>query len=247
MRVRGLDIRVVEGQSISDADVAMMWELRGRFMALKPEVRPRDDQDLFAAWVRAPGATMAIARDGAGVIQVYIDMNGRVVEHRGRKHLLLYSNLVFASEAYRNHPAFVLGNLLNLASHLWRHKTTRVLLLAGLYPPSFVAAARTFPRTWVAGEPDVPPLAAELVDAHAPVFFGASWLPEQRLLRMRTIPEEFVPSSPITAAILRRYERRNPRWREGFALLNVTPLTISNVLGCVRLALRRALGLGRAR
>lgn len=243
MKLRGLDIRVVEGARLSDADIDGMYGLRARFMALKPEVRPEDDRALFAAWLRAPGATVAIARDRE--IQVFIEMNSRVVEHGGRKHLLLYSNLVFASEAYRNHPAYVLGNLGNLAAHLRRHPTTRALLFTALYPPSFVAAVRTFPTNWVAGEPELPPEAAELVDTFVPTIFGASWWPERRLVRMRTIPQPYTPSSPITAAILQRYEARNPDWRDGFAVLNVTPLTLGNVIGCINLTMRRVLGRGR--
>lgn len=245
MRVRGLDIRILDGARLSDADIDGMWALRARFMALKPDVRPEDDRALFAAWLRAPGATMAVARDRAGDIQAFIEMNSRVVEHDGRKHLLLYSNLVFASEAYRNHPAYVLGNLGNLAVHLRRHPTTRALLFTALYPPSFVAAVRTFPTNWVAGEPELPPEAAEMVDTFVPTIFGASWWPERRLVRMRTIPQPYRPSSPTTTAILQRYEQQNPDWRDGFAVLNVTPLTLGNVIGCINLATRRALGLGR--
>lgn len=242
MKLRGLDIRVREGSRLSDADIDGMYGLRARFMALRPEVRPEDDRALFAAWLRAPGATVAIARDRAGEIQVFIEMTSRVVEHSGREHLLLYSNLVFASAAYRNHPAYVLGNLGNLAVHLRRHPTTRALLFSALYPPSFVAAVRTFPNNWVAGEPELPAEAAELVDTFVPTIFGDSWWPERRLVRMRTIPQPYTPSSPITAAILKRYEAQNPDWRDGFAVLNVTPLTLGNVIGCINLALRRALG-----
>lgn len=245
MKLRGLDIRIVEGARLRDADIDGMYGLRARFMALKPEVCPENDRALFAAWLRAPGATVAIARDRAGEIQVFIEMNSRVVEHGGRKHLLLYANLVFASEAYRNHPAYVLGNLGNLAVHLRRHPTTRALLFTALYPPSFVAAVRTFPTNWVAGEPELPAEAAELVDTFVPTIFGASWWPERRLVRMRTIPQPYAPSSPVTTAILQRYEARNPDWRDGFAVLNVTPLTLGNVIGCINLTMRRALGLGR--
>jgi len=245
MKIRGLDIRVVEGARLSDADIDAMYALRARFMDLKPDVRPDDDRALFAAWLRAPGATLALARDRDREVQVFIEMNSRVVEHKGRKHLLLYANLVFASEAYRNHPAYILGNLGNLAVHLRRHPTTRALLFTALYPPSFVAAVRTFPTNWVAGEPELPTEAAELVDTFVPTLFGASWWPERRLVRMRTLPQPYTPSSPVTAAILQRYERHNPDWRDGFAVLNVTPLTLGNVFGCINLAARRALGLGR--
>lgn len=97
---------------------------------------------------------------------------------------------------------------------------------------------RTFPTNWVAGEPELPTEAAELVDTFVPTLFGASWWPERQLVRMRTIPQPYTPSSPITAAILQRYERHNPDWRDGFAVLNVTPLTLGNVVGCINLAAR---------
>lgn len=242
MWIRGLDIHLVEGARLSDADIDAMYSLRARFMALKPEVRPDDDRALFAAWLRAPGETVALARDRAGDIQVFIEMNSRVVEHRGREHLLLYGNFIFASEAYRNHPAYVLGNFANLAVHLRRHPIPRVLWLTALYPPSFVAGVRTFRTNWVVGEPGLPAEVVELVDTFVPTIFGASWWPERRLVRMRTIPRPYTPSSPVTEAILRRYEAQNPNWREGFAVLNVTPLTLGNLIGCVNLAMRRALG-----
>lgn len=245
MKLRGLDLRVVGGSTLGDDDIDAMWALRAQFMALKPDVRPEDDRALFAAWMRMPGGTVAIGRDRAGAIQVFIDMKSQVVEHRRREWLVLFGNFVFASKAYRDHPAYVIGNFWNLALHVVRHPSRRIVWVVPLYPPSFVAGARTFVTTWIAGEAGVPEAFESLVDAHAPDLYGNGWSPERKLLRMRTLPQPYVPSSPTTARLLARYEARNPGWREGYAVMCVIPLDLANLLGAARLALRRAIGFRR--
>lgn len=241
LHVRGLALRLVAGSELGEAELDAMWQLRARFLALKPEVEPARDRALFGAWLQAPGSMLALGCDAAG-IQTYIDTNARVVEHAGERHVVLYSNFVFSSERYRNHPAYVLGFLGNVAVQLQRCGLRNALLVSGLYPPSFVVVARTFPTTWIAGETDVPPQLAALTERVAPDIFGESWLPERELIRTRTLPHDYAPRSPLTAALLRRYEARNPIWREGHTVLCLTPLTLRNVLGCMRLAAARALG-----
>ena len=199
MRLRGLELQVVQGCALHDDDIDAMWALRARFMALKPDVRAEDDRALFAAWMRMPGGTVALGRDRAGAIQVFIEMKSRLVEHRGRKWLVLFGNFVFASEAYRSHPAYVIGNLWNLALHTFRRPSRRILWVVPLYPPSFVAGARTFETTWIAGEAEVPEDIESVVDSMVPELYGDGWLPERKLLRMRTLPRPYVPSSPTTA------------------------------------------------
>lgn len=242
MRLRGLDLRVVDGAGLSDEDIDGMWALRAQFMRLKPDVREEDDRALFATWLRTPGGTVAIGRDRAGAIQVFIEMKSRMVEHRGRRYEILFGNFVFASAAYRNHPAYVVGNFWNLAVHVIRHRSLRCLWMVPLYPPSFVVGARTFPMVWLAGEPDVPEEIASLVDTIVPELYGDGWSPERRILRNRTIPQPYKPSSPTTAQILARYEARNPEWRDGYSALCVVPITSSGLLAVVKLAVRRLLG-----
>jgi hypothetical protein len=241
LHVRGLALRIVPGSELDEAELDAMWQLRARFLALKPDVDPARDRALFGAWLRAPGSMLAIGCDAEGV-QTYIDTNARVVEHAGTRHVVLSSNFVFSSERYRNHPAYVIGFLANVAVQLQRHGLGNALLLSGLYPPSFVVVARTFPTTWIAGERDVPAPLAALTRRVAPDIFGEAWLPEPALIRTRTLPQPYVPSRPLTRALLRRYEARNPSWREGHTVLCITPLTLRNVLGCMRLAAARALG-----
>lgn len=239
--VRGLDLRIVPGAELSEAELDAMWQLRARFLALKPEVDPARDRALFGAWLQAPGSLLALGSDADG-IQSYIDTNARVVAHEGERHVVLYSNFVFSSERYRNHPAYVLGFLANVALLLRRHGLRNALLLSGLYPPSFMVVARTFPTGWIAGEPEVPRTLASLTRAVAPTIFGDAWLPERELVRTRTLPQPYTPSAPLTRGLLDRYEARNPIWREGHTVVCITPLTLRNVLGCMRLAAGRALG-----
>lgn len=245
MRLRGLDLRVVDGAGLGDEDIDAMWALRAQFMGLKPDVREEDDRALFAAWLRAPGGTVAIGSDRAGAIQVFIEMKSRVVEHRGHPYEILFGNFVFASAAYRNHPAYVVGNCWNLAIHVLRHRVRRILWVVPVYPPSFVVGARTFPTLWLAGEPNVPEDVASLVDVIVPELYGDGWSPERRVLRMRTIPRPYEPSSPTTVRLLARYEARNPDWRDGYSVLCVVPITLVGLLGVAKLVARRVVGFPR--
>lgn len=240
MRFRGLDISLQQGTTLDDAAIDEMLALRAQFMRLKPGVHPADDRALLAAWLRAPGCTVAVARDRAGALQCFMDMNSRRVEHGGHAHVVCYSNFGFASLAYRSHPAYAIGNLENLSVHGYRHGLTLRLLWTGAaYPASFIAIARTFPRVWACSDPEAPPRLVSVVDHAAPQIFGDGWLPHERLVRMRTLPPPHAPKSPEGQAALRRYEARNPRWHEGYGLMIVVPLTLSNLVGAVRLALRR--------
>jgi len=92
---------------------------------------------------------------------------------------------------------------------------------------------------WAAGESQVPKPIAKLIDRAAPELFGASWLPGERLIKMRTIPQQYEPRSPEAREIMARYEARNPHWREGYGVLMVAPMSLSNLLGPAKLMLRR--------
>jgi hypothetical protein len=241
--LRGLRITVEDGPELSEQTLDEMLQLRSSFMALKPDVEKSDDRDKFATWMRAPGATVAVARDAAGAIQVFIDMNARRVEREGQSYVVLFGNFVFAARRYRSHPAYAFGNFLNLGTQLLRQRARprdRVVYLGALYPPTFLMGARTFPSFYAAGEAIVPRDLSGLADEVAPAIFGSSWMPEERLVRMRTIPQDYTPHTPEMASFLARYEQRNPRWRSGYGVLMVAPLSVGNLAGAAGVALRRA-------
>ena len=244
MNIRGLDLSLVDGPTLRDADIEEMWGLRARFMTPRPEIAVADHRESFASWMRAAGSTVALARDRAGAIQVYIDMNSRRWEHKGESYLVCHGNYIYAATEYRNHPAYTLGNFRNLFAQLLRRRTwptKRVLWVGPAFPSSFVVGARTFREFWAAGEPDVPHDIAEVIDGVAPHLLGEWWVPDTRLVRVLSLPPEYVPHSREGGAILARYEARNPRWREGYCTLIVAPLTLGNILGPLRLAAGRTL------
>lgn len=240
MRLRGLEISLHEGPTLDDAVIEEMYALRGQLMRLKPDVRPHDDRALVSAWLRAPECTVVTGRDRTGALQWYVDMGSRRVEHRGRAHVVCYSNYGFVSVAYRRHPGFALGNLWNLFVHGRRHGlSSRLWWTGAVYPASFVLIARTLPRVWVTSEPDAPRELVALVERMAPELFGDAWLPAQQLVRTRTLPPPHAPKSAEGRALFERYEALNPRWREGYALAFIVPLTPTYVLGVCRLLVRR--------
>ncbi len=240
MRVSGLELSLQYVLALDDADIDEMLALRAQFMRLKPDVDPAEDRALAARWLRAPGTTVAIARDREGALQCFIDMSSRLVEHHGQAHVVCCTYFVFASLAYRNHPAYVLGNFWNLLAQSRRNGfVPRMLWITAPYPTSFRASSRAFTRVWAGRDPDIPPMVGALVDRVALEVFGESWMPEQRLVRMRTLPPPYVPESPEGRAVFERYEAMNPRWREGLGLLMMVPLTLGNMVGVVRQIVRR--------
>ncbi len=241
VRIRGLNLRVHEGPALDEATIDACVALRGQSMGLKPHITPADDRAQLAAWLRASGATVAIARDDAGTVHSFIDMNARRFDHAGHNYLVCFGNYVFASPQYRSHPAYALGNLWSLLVHCRRHRTVSPIVYTGaLYPPSFIVGARTFPRFWAASEPDAPPQLVSLLDRAAPEIFGSGWDPTTRLLTMRTLPSPHVPRSEAGRAAMARYEACNPRWREGFGVLMLAPLVPANVAGLLRRLLAMA-------
>ncbi len=245
MNLRGLDLSLVDGIDIVDDDIKDMLALRLEFMALKPEVSPAAALEGFTSWLRAPGSTVGLARDRSGKIQVYIDMNARRFVHRGQSTLLCFGYYIYAALAYRNHPAYTIGNLGNLIVQIRRNRVWpvphRILWIGPALPTSFVVGARTFPKFWAAGEPDVPPDIAELLDRAVPEIFGQIWLAEERLFDTAVLPPPYTPRSAESAAILARYEARNPNWRAGYAVLSVTPFTAANLAAPVRMAVSQTL------
>jgi hypothetical protein len=240
MRLRGLDISLHEGPTLDDVVIDEMCALRAQFMRLKPDVHPADDRALVAAWLCAPECTVVTGRDRVGALQWFVDMCSRRIEHRGRAHVVCYSNYGFVSLAYRGHPGYALGNLRNLLVHRRRHGVTpRLVWIGAVYPASFVVVARTFPMVWATREPDAPSALVSIVDRVAPELFGDAWLPEEQLVRTRTLPPPHAPKSPEGRALLERYEALNPRWHEGYALPLVSPLSLGNLLGGGRLLVRR--------
>jgi len=240
MRLRGVEISLHEGPTVDDAVIDEMCALRAQYMRLKPDVCPADDRALVSAWLRVPECTVAIGRDRTGALQWFTDMISRRVEHRGRAHVVCYANYGFSSLAYRGHPGLALGNLWNVFAHSRRHGfTPRLLWTGAVYPAAFVMIARTFPMVWAINQPDAPPALVAMVERVAPELFGDAWLPEERLVRTRTLPPPHAPKSREGQALLRRYEALNPRWREGYGLAIVSPLTLGNLLGAWRLLVRR--------
>lgn len=239
MYINGLEITLHEGHSLDDTVIDDMLALRAQFMQLKPDVDPDVDRTLFAQWMRAPGNTVTIARDRAGTLQSFIEMNARYITHAGKAHLVCYSNFVFASPAYRNHPAYTLGNFWNLANKIHRNRDRPSAWVVAVYPTSFNSGARTFPMFWALGEPDVPKTLSALARQLALEVFGDSWFPDELLVRQRTLPPPMSAGSEESRALLARYEARNPNWRDGWGIVCVAPFTASNMLGAATLVLRR--------
>lgn len=242
MWIRGLDLQIIDGPALCETTLDQLLRLRARFLALKPHVTAEADRAAVASWLRTPGTTIAVGRDRDGAVQTFIDMNSRVFEHGGQRHLVCYGNYVFAAQEYRGHPAYTLGNAWNLYTHCRRGRTvSRVVWTGASYPTSFVVGARTFARFWATREPDAPRQLVALLDVAAPSLFGASWLAEERLVVMRTLPGPHEPRSAAGRAALARYERCNPRWREGYGVLFGVPIDLANLVGVVRrlLALSR--------
>jgi hypothetical protein len=239
MYINGLAVTLHDGHTLDDDVIDEMLALRAQFMRLQPDIDPDVDRTLFADWMRAPGNTVAIARDRADTLHTFIEMNTRRITQAGKAHLMCYGNFVFASPAYRNHPAYTLGNFWNLATQTRRNRERPTAWVVAVYPTAFNSGARTFPDFWALGEPEVPKTLSELARKLAHDVFGDNWFPDELLVRQRTLPPPFSVGSDESKALLARYEARNPNWRDGWALACVLPITASNMLGAATLAVRR--------
>jgi hypothetical protein len=250
MRVQGLDLRILDVREVDGALLDRCFRLRAELMGRKPTVRVEDDRAAFDAWMRRDGCMLAVARDGRGDVQTFIEMNAEVIEDGSAPHLVLYSNFVFVAEAYRRHPALVLGTTALLASHLRRRGIRRPThWLIGVYPTAFLLAARIFGRIWIVGEPGVPAALDGLAERMARRLYGDAWRADRRLVEVRTLPRDFQPRGAEAESHYARYVARNPDWRAGYNVLALVPIDARSLGSLLSSAARRAqerLGVRRA-
>lgn len=231
-----LRLHTFSGVGTSEAVIDACWQLRGRLIGLRADVLPGFDRaafgdDLRRAW------RLSVLRDPDGNVCGFNDLQ----THCWPGELVLQGEYGFIAPAWRGHPALQLMLLRPVSEALLRHGGGRRAIYVGdVYPTGFRPFVRTLPQAALAGDAQLAPQLVDFAARHAETLYGARWEPEQTRVRLRTRPNAFEVHCAEDAALLARYERVNPQWREGYAALMMIPLTWSDMPRVFGRAFQRA-------
>ena len=93
MKLQGLQLRIRRPGALADADVDVLWRLRGRLIDLRPEIDPADDRAAFFACIRA-AHRVAVLTDAEGEVVGFQDIS----VHKWPKLLILQGEYFLREE-----------------------------------------------------------------------------------------------------------------------------------------------------
>ncbi len=222
-----MPLRTFAADATGDATLRRLWRFRLQFMDLAPDRCVDADFTYFAADVRRDGGVLWLetARDGSILSSMLcrcgdITVGGRSVQWVSAE----YSYNARPQRAYP--PTLFLAFLYHTVR--WLMRPTRPTWYVGpSYLPSFISMFDGISRFWTAGDADLPPEAAELVEVLAPQLCGDAWSSETRLVRLQTrprAPRARVPTRPSSRRLYARYMAENPEWSDGHTVFVVFPV-----------------------
>ncbi|MCB9537371.1 MAG: hypothetical protein H6704_14050 [Myxococcales bacterium] len=239
MRAPPWRLRFVRGRDLSEERIDEAWALRSALIGLQRQVPVEVDRAAFGRDLRR-ASRVGLIVDRQDRLQGFTDL----AIHLEPGLVVMRGEYGFVAPAWRRHPALALLTVGLMLHGLARHGAgRRVYYVGDPYPTGLRPFIGGFDRVFLAGEPDLPPDVADIVRRYPPLFYGQAWEAQHNRVRLRTIPGELVIRSDRDRAMLTRYERINPGWREGYGAFMVVPVGWSVVPRGLAAALRR----GRAR
>jgi hypothetical protein len=214
---------LTDGSALEEPAIRELWSFQLSLLRLKPHVSPEKDFEKFAADCRQARRVLRL-RDG----------NGRLV---GSVVPLVYEGS-FQSERFRlvvPEYFYLAPELRGRAAVSWAWfrcltpllypRGTRVFVGGIGYPTGTLLLESLVGSVWLYGEPQIPPLAAHVLERIVVFLADSGWDAASGQADMSILPAR--PSEKWLArmqrrALYRRYVERCPRWQEGWALPSVT-------------------------
>lgn len=238
--VEPLTFELPRAATLDPATVRALWDMRMRIMGLKPTVPPEVDRAAFTARVLG-GSRIAIGRDRDGIPRgMYLGHRDPYTTRGGRRVNLMTPEYGFVEAPWRGTPfsarAFLAVTLTDLAADPLHPP----LIVGSIYPATYLQFGRGGRPLCILDDP--PDWMADCLEYVGPRDYGDRYDPATGVVELPTLPPPLPPANrrpPGTDAALAHYEARNPRWREGFALLCAVHMDYGAWRGASRILLRR--------
>lgn len=195
-------------------------------MRLKPHVSPEKDFEKFAAHCRYGQRILRLRNERGQLCGMIVPLvyDG---SFQGEPYRLLIPEYFYLAQEVRGRAVAPWAWLRSLIP-LMPRRGVRFFMGGVGYPAGALTLDRFFGPLWLYGDPEVPPLAAHVLERIIELLAGTGWDPVSGQVDMATLPP--VPTEAWLArsqkrALYRRYVERCPRWREGRALPQVTEYT----------------------
>ena len=238
---RRLRIRHIPARDASVSLLRKLWAIRLSYFPLGPGRTEQEDWFEFSGYFQRDRRELIVFCDGDEPVGFFVNSHD-LVEHDGRRAVLVSIEYTYMQSEFRGHPAFVLAGFRMFFRLLARFPFVPIYYVGFVFPNSFAFVGASFGRTFTLQE-DPPPFEAHLLRWYGREAGGAKWDDERGLARYGNVPPDTVARESKPARVREqydRYDRINPSWRDGNALVVLAPADSKAFGSVVRRMLRRA-------
>lgn len=239
---RQLNVRRLPARHVDAKLLRCLWRLRLDYFALGLDRSPEQDWHEFSSYFQRDNRDVVVFLSGAEVVGFYVNSHD-AVEIAGRTAVLISIEYAYMRPAHRGHPAWILSGFRMYFSLLCQHPLRPIYYVAFVFPNSFSFLTRSFGRIFTLQE-EPPAFERQLLTWYGQMAGGAKWDAVRGVARYRNIPPQQPERNlriPHINALYQRYDRINPTWRDGDAIVLLAPADTRALVSTVHRAARRVM------
>ncbi len=243
MRRFPLDRLAVEHAPANSVGVGLLrrlWGLRLDYFPLANGRTAEEDWFEFSSYFQRHDRDVVLFRRGSEVVGFFVNSHD-LVEAQGREAVLVSIEYAYMRPAYRGRPEWILAGFRLYLSLLVRHPRTAIYYVSFVFANSFAFLTASFGRVFTLQE-SPPPFERQLLEWYGQHAGGARWDGVRGVARYRNLPPEVTDREQKPAhiqALLGRFERIDPTWRDGDAIVLLAPADARALASTVRRVLSR--------
>lgn len=221
-----------------------MWRMRLDFFALREGASEEDDWATFSAYFDEDRRIAVMLVDAVETVLGFTLFSKNLVEHQGRRGLLVTIEYTYIRPEFRGNPMTVTATAKVVLRWMVQRPWVPACFVAFTFPNSFAFINATMGTVWTPQHEDIPSWELDAVEAFGALAAGSKWDSAQKVAWYNNHQP---PASPRLDAMPKHirelhllYDRLNPRWQEGAAMPIIAPITIHSMMKMARRAGRRA-------
>ncbi len=238
----GLTAEIVRGATLKPSTLDALWSVLTDVCEFRRGADVEAERRAFTRRI-SESARVCILRDMRGTPQGMWTLRETVFMINGERCALFELDQWWVREAFRGDAA-VLSSMVSVASRLARKQWRSRWFMVGVgLPTSYIFLKRWVGTVWTNHHPGAPARERELLRRYIESHLGNRWDAERGLYSSIVKPPPvpgYIREREDTRRALEVYERYNPEWAEGWAMLCIAEINLRMLRRLLARTVKRA-------
>ncbi len=235
-------MEIYSAETIDESICRALWKIRLEYLELGQTVCHEEDWQKFRSALMQGDRRIVVFRDKSKTLQGFYVNAYDTLEVEGRRALCMSTKYTYLHPALRGRPTMMTSGFRLYLETVQRFGLMPTFMVGVTFPNSYIFVHATLGRIWTLQEPQIPEFERALLTKYAKAK-TSSFDESRGLVFHPNRPPSLssgVKGSPELGRLYAKYQRLNPKWRDGWAMPLIGRVGLRTASHAAKRMVRRA-------